>query len=86
MSPLVIWNAFGTERPYPGAGLDIACEINFPYEGINRRVAGVFAEDANGTVYVMHRGLIGGSKVGIDGGRAGSAPEAVPRGRPRAAT
>ena len=42
------WNCFGTSQtaPSPGKPLAISCEINIPHEGMNRRIAGVFARDA----------------------------------------
>lgn len=58
------WNAFGTEKPGAGTS-EIAVEINPPLEGINRRMAGVFARDEDGTLYLLHRGNIGGSRPGI---------------------
>jgi hypothetical protein len=58
------WNAFGLGKPDPNLSNSITCEINIPYE-INRRVAGGFAEDVDGNIYLIHRGLIGGSKKGV---------------------
>lgn len=59
------WNCFGLGEPGNGGSLSIDCEINFPHEGVNRRVAGVFAQDENGTVYATHSGKIGGGRPGI---------------------
>lgn len=59
------WNGFGIGRPIEGRNNSLNGEINFPYEGYNRRIAGVFAIDENGTVLVLHRGKIGGGKPGI---------------------
>ena len=59
------WNAFGTDRPKPDAALSITCEINFPKEGIDRRIGGAFAADAKGRVFVVHRGKLGGGRKGI---------------------
>jgi hypothetical protein len=59
------WNAFGIGKPKQGSNNIIVGEINFPYEGINRNVAGVFAKDERGKVFVLHRGKIGGGKIGI---------------------
>jgi len=61
------WNAFGTKEPrwnskYPH---NITCEINPPLKGINRRIAGVFARDSGGRIYLLHRGKIGGGRKGI---------------------
>ncbi len=60
-----VWNAFGPGRPAEGSATPIACEINFPLRGIDRRVGGLLAEDQAGQTYVLHRGRIGGGKKGI---------------------
>ena len=54
------WNGFG--KPVAGKKVSIAAEINFPAEGLNRAVSGVFAEDGNSGVWVLHRGKIRGGK------------------------
>jgi len=59
------WNAFGTVRPKPDAALSITCEINFPKEGTDRRIGGVFAADGKGRIFVVHRGKLGGGRKGI---------------------
>ncbi|MFA6412591.1 MAG: hypothetical protein WCW53_07815 [Syntrophales bacterium] len=59
------WNAFGTVRPKTDASLSITCEINFPREGTDRRVGGVFAVDGKGRIFVVHRGKLGGGRKGI---------------------
>lgn len=59
------WNGFGVGRPIDWNSNSINGEINFPISGINRRVAGVFAIEDSGNVLVLHRGKIGGGKVGI---------------------
>jgi hypothetical protein len=59
------WNGFGTEKPTPDANLSITCEINSPVEGIDRRIGGAFAKDAEGCVWIVHRGKIGGGRPGI---------------------
>ncbi|HOF05302.1 MAG TPA: hypothetical protein PK175_02350 [Syntrophales bacterium] len=59
------WNAFGTARPKPDASLSITCEINFPKEGIDRRIGGAFAVDGRGRIFVVHRGKLGGGRKGI---------------------
>lgn len=57
------WNAFGIGRPQNKSN-SIIGEINFPFEN-NRRIQGVFAEDNNGEILVLHRGTIGGGRKGI---------------------
>ncbi|OGH60763.1 MAG: hypothetical protein A3G34_03670 [Candidatus Lindowbacteria bacterium RIFCSPLOWO2_12_FULL_62_27] len=59
------WNGFGIGYPERKTSLSITCEINFPLNGINRRVAGAFATDQKGERYVIHRGNIGGGRKGI---------------------
>ena len=56
------WNGFGIGQPAAGKKVSIAAEINFPTEGLNRAVSGVFAEDNDGGVWVLHRGKIRGGK------------------------
>ncbi|AEG17858.1 MrcB family domain-containing protein [Methanobacterium paludis] len=55
------WNGFGIEEPKEDSGHTITCEINFPIRGIKRSVAGAFAKDESGNVYVIHRGKLGGN-------------------------
>ena len=59
------WNGFGIGKPTKGANNSLAGEINFPYENMNRRIAGVFAQEDNGNILVLHRGRIGGGKPGV---------------------
>ena len=59
------WNAFGTGRPHETGQLPITAEINFPRAGIDRKTGAAFARDAWDSVYVIHRGKIGGGKKGV---------------------
>lgn len=61
------WNAFGTGQPrwHTKYSHSIVCEINPPFSGINRMISGAFAKDAEGKVYLLHRGRIGGGREGI---------------------
>jgi hypothetical protein len=59
------WNAFGKNKPREGSILSATAEINFPWEGIDRKIGGAFAEDAWGNIFVIHRGKIGGGKKGV---------------------
>lgn len=59
------WNAFGIDDPTKPVGVSIICEVNFPYDGVNRRIAAVFVEDAKRNLYVAHSGKIGGGREGI---------------------
>ena len=57
------WNAFGI---YLESGsLDVGVEINIPTVTNTRKVAGFFAADESGTIYLMHSGGIGGGKRGV---------------------
>lgn len=60
------WNAFGLDEPFPTSkNLNIACEINFPLSKGNWHVAGAFAKDESGEVYIVHSGKIGGGRKEI---------------------
>jgi hypothetical protein len=59
------WNGFGHGNPFARNGLSISVEVNPPRAGITRKVAGVFAEDEGGDVYLVHRGNVGGGRKGV---------------------
>jgi hypothetical protein len=59
------WNAFGKGNPREANILSTTAEINFPWEGIDRKTGGAFAKDAWGNIFVIHRGKIGGGKKGV---------------------
>src|SRR5271157_158835 len=59
------WNAFGTWSPKEHKMVPICCEINFPLNGIDRRISGAVAEDESGRLFLAHRGRIGGGRKGI---------------------
>ena len=48
------WNVFGLGKPTT-ASVSIMCEINPPFQGINRRPAGAFGQ-AGENLYILHRG------------------------------
>lgn len=60
-------NAFGVEEPKweTRYGHSIPCVIDVPFEGINRRIGGVYAVDDATNLYLLHRGRIGGGRMGI---------------------
>ena len=58
------WNAFGIGRPIPNKLTNIICEINYPEEGINKRIAANWVKDGN-DVLLVHSGKIGGGRIGI---------------------
>ena len=59
------WNAFGTGEPKWNSlsSHSITCEINPPYEGIDRRIAGIFAKDPDGKLPLLHRGKLGAANL-----------------------
>jgi len=62
------WNAFGLEYVpdvSSSKSLGIVAEINFPFDGVDRRIAGVFAKSERGRLYITHSGKIGGGRKGI---------------------
>ncbi|WP_298308617.1 hypothetical protein [Flavobacterium sp.] len=58
------WNAFGIGKPKENKLSNIICEINYPLEGINKRVAAVWVKEGNEYV-LLHSGKIGGGRKGI---------------------
>ncbi len=56
---------FGTGKPLPASHVPIACEMNFPSSGIDRKIGAAFARDHRGRIFVIHRGKIGGGQKGI---------------------
>jgi hypothetical protein len=59
------WVALGVGNPFDGGDKSIIVEVNFPFEGINRRVGGVFVKDGSGRLFIGHRGRVGGGRPGI---------------------
>ena len=59
------WNCYGLENPDEKQSLRIAVEIIMPYTGKNLRIAGMWAKDNTGNVFLLHDGGIGGGGVGI---------------------
>ncbi|MEK0338314.1 MAG: hypothetical protein QQN41_12870, partial [Nitrosopumilus sp.] len=49
------WTAFGLDRPWEGQNMSITTEINFPLEGIDRRIGGAFFRTPQQGVLVVHR-------------------------------
>jgi hypothetical protein len=49
------WTAFGLGWPFEERQ-NIAVEINSPLEGIDRHIAGAFARDSLGRIFILHRG------------------------------
>ena len=58
------WTAFGMGIPHEDQTLSNAIQINFPFEGLNRSISGVFIETPVG-ILVGHRGRLGGGRAGI---------------------
>jgi 5-methylcytosine-specific restriction protein A len=60
------WNAFGlADRLNISTSNSITVEINSPFSGENGRVAGLFARGDDGSIYLLHRGKVGGGKLGV---------------------
>jgi len=60
------WNAFGlADRLNISTSNSITVEINSPFSGENGKVAGLFARGDDGSVYLLHRGKIGGGRAGV---------------------
>ena len=61
------WNAFGIAeiRPSVGSLLPIICEINPPIEGLNLFTQGAFVQKNDDSIFLAHRGKIGGGRPGI---------------------
>ncbi|WNZ60945.1 hypothetical protein QEG98_34295 [Myxococcus sp. MxC21-1] len=59
------WNALGLGNPFEVKTPPPDVEINPPLSGINRRIAGGFAADESGRIYLIHRGKVGGGKKGV---------------------
>jgi len=59
------WNCFGIHSPQKQQTLRITVEINPPHEGENRRIGGLFAQDAENRIYIAHTGKVGGGREGI---------------------
>lgn len=60
------WHACGLGDPFAQTepiGIDV--EINPPTQGIDRRLAGVFARDDSGGLHLLHRGGVGGGTRGV---------------------
>ncbi|MCK9151815.1 MrcB family domain-containing protein [Methanobacterium alcaliphilum] len=63
-NPDSFYNLFGIENPYPTASNETIIEINFPFNGINRKISGAFVKDDSGNVFLVHRGNLGGKYAG----------------------
>lgn len=60
------WNAFGlADKLNISTSNSITVEINSPFSGENGRIAGLFARGDDGSIYLLHRGKIGGGKSGV---------------------
>lgn len=59
------WNSFGIGKPSEKHNNSITCEINYPLDGINTRLAGGIAKNEVGEAIIIHNGRIGGGKDGV---------------------
>ena len=63
------WCPYGLGEPKENQTTTGRCQINYPLNGINRKVAALLAKDNAGKYYLLHSGAVGG---GISGnGREG---------------
>lgn len=53
-------NAFGLGTPQQSTYSDI--QINIPFDGENKRIAGKFVEENNGKIWLCHNGNVNGAK------------------------
>ena len=42
-----------------------ALQVAFPLQGTNRRLWGVIAADADGGLFLLHSGKVGGKRMGV---------------------
>jgi len=59
------WCCYGIENPEHRDMFSITVETNSPFEGVNRRIGGLFVKDQAGRVYIAHSGKVGGGRPGI---------------------
>lgn len=59
------WNPFGLKQPKPNSNQQGRCQINCSLSGVKNGIAGLFAKDANGKMYLLHSGNIGGGQKGV---------------------
>lgn len=59
------WCCFGMTDPTDRPMVGITVEINPPFRGIDRHIAGLFATDANDIAYLAHSGKVGGGRKGV---------------------
>lgn len=59
------WNPFGLKKPKPNSTVTGRCQMNYSASGINNSVAGLFARDAKGTLFLLHSGKVGGGQAGV---------------------
>ena len=50
------WNVFGLEKPRRHEEISMVAQINFPEEGENGHIAGIFVKNEQGKIAVVHRG------------------------------
>ncbi len=58
------WLVFGHAPDTPTRTETITCEINLPFAGADRRIAGAILRDEDDALYLAHSGKIGGARAG----------------------
>jgi energy-coupling factor transporter ATP-binding protein EcfA2 len=56
-------NRFGIGKPEVNSDNPTTCEINIPYEGVEKSISGSFAKDSEDNLYLLHNGSIYGHIV-----------------------
>ena len=52
------WNGIGIGKPKLKGSNSVGGEVNFSFDGKDKRTAGVFAIDENKRIYILHRGKV----------------------------
>ncbi|ADZ09786.1 hypothetical protein Metbo_1559 [Methanobacterium lacus] len=50
------YNPFGVGNPSQSSNNQTLCEINFPHNGINKTISGLFAKNSDGKIFLLNRG------------------------------
>jgi len=59
------WNPFGLKRPKPNSTVTGRCQVNYAASGVDNSIAGLFAKDHAGNIYLLHSGKVGGGQKGV---------------------
>jgi len=59
------WNAFGVGNSPDKLNQDYFIEINYPIEGIDKRISAIWGKDEAGKIFLLHSGKMGGGRKGF---------------------